>query len=78
MAYRLAGDKPLSMLGYCCLDPDEQISLESHTFSFKKMHLKMSSGEWRRPFCLGLNMLNIKIPGICDHISVFFLSFIAI
>ena len=27
-----------------------------HTFSFKKMHLKMSSAKWR-PFCLGLNVL---------------------
>ena len=26
------------------------------TFSFKKMHLKMSSTKWR-PFCLGLNVL---------------------
>ena len=26
------------------------------TFSFKKMHFKMSSGKWR-PFCLGLNEL---------------------
>ena len=26
------------------------------TFSFKKMHLKMSSAKWR-PFCLGLNVL---------------------
>ena len=25
------------------------------TFSFKKMHLKMSSAKWR-PFCLGLNV----------------------
>ena len=25
-------------------------------FSFKKMHLKMSSAKWR-PFCLGLNVL---------------------
>ena len=32
------------------------IVLEIHTFSFKKMHLKMSSGKWR-PFCLGLNVL---------------------
>ena len=30
--------------------------IEIHTFSFKKMHLKMSSGKWR-PFCLGLNEL---------------------
>ena len=29
---------------------------EIHTFSFKKIHLKMSSGKWR-PFCLGLNVL---------------------
>ena len=27
-----------------------------HTFSFKKMHLKMSSTKWR-PFCLGFNVL---------------------
>ena len=27
-----------------------------HTFSFKEMHLKMSSAKWR-PFCLGLNVL---------------------
>ena len=30
--------------------------IEMHTFSLKKMHLKMSSGKWR-PFCLGLNVL---------------------
>ena len=30
---------------------------EIRAFSFKKMHLKMSSGKWR-PFCLGLNKLN--------------------
>ena len=33
-----------------------EILIEIHTFSFKKMHLKMSSGKWR-PFCLGLNVL---------------------
>ena len=27
-----------------------------HAFSFKKMHLRMSSAKWR-PFCLGLNVL---------------------
>ena len=32
-----------------------EILIEIHTFSFKKMHLKMSSGKWR-PFCLGLNI----------------------
>ena len=30
------------------------------TFTFKKMHLKMSSVKWR-PFCLGLNMLRTII-----------------
>ena len=33
-----------------------EILIKIHTFSFKKMHLKMSSGK-RRPFCLGLNVL---------------------
>ena len=33
-----------------------EILIEIHTFSFKKMHLKMSSAK-RRPFCLGLNEL---------------------
>ena len=32
------------------------ILIEIHAFSFRKMHLKMSSGKWR-PFCLGLMML---------------------
>ena len=31
-----------------------EIVIEIYIFSFKKMHLKMSSGKWR-PFCLGLN-----------------------
>ena len=35
-----------------------EISIEIPILLFKKMHLKMSSGKWR-PFCLGLNMLNI-------------------
>ena len=33
-----------------------KIFIEIHTFSFKKIHLKMSSRKWR-PFCLGLNVL---------------------
>ena len=33
-----------------------EISIEIHTFSFKKMHFKMSSAKWL-PFCLGLNVL---------------------
>ena len=32
------------------------ILIEIRPFSFKKMHLKMSSGKWW-PFCLGLNVL---------------------
>ena len=36
-----------------------EISIEIHTFSFRKMHLKMSSGKWR-PLCLGLNVLRTR------------------
>ena len=47
-----------------------ELFIEIDIFSFKKIHLKMSSGKWR-PFCLGLNVLTsprdrhtslIKIP----------------
>ena len=34
-----------------------EILIRVFTFSFNKMHVKMSSGKWR-PFCLGLNVLN--------------------
>ena len=34
-----------------------EILIKIHTFSFKKMLLKMSSGKWR-PFCLGFNVLS--------------------
>ena len=33
-----------------------EMLIEIHTFSFKKMHLKMSFAKWR-PSCLGLNVL---------------------
>ena len=33
-----------------------EIFIAIHTFSFKRMHLKMSSGKWR-PSCFGLNVL---------------------
>ena len=36
-----------------------EILIEIYTFSFKKMHLKMSSGKWR-PFPLGLNVLTMN------------------
>ena len=35
-----------------------EFPIEIHTFSFKKMHLELSSGKWR-PFCLGLNVLTV-------------------
>ena len=35
-----------------------EISIAIEAFSFKKMHLKISSAKWR-PFCLGLNVLKI-------------------
>ena len=35
------------------------ILIKIHTFSFKKMHVKMSSAKWR-PFCLGLNVLTAQ------------------
>ena len=37
-----------------------EIYIEILTFSFKKMRLKVSSAKWR-PYCLGLNVLNIHI-----------------
>ena len=46
-----------------------EILIEIHTFSFKKMHVKMSSGKWR-PFCLGLNVLITweRFPHYCAYI----------
>ena len=38
-----------------------EMLIEIHIFSFKKTHLKMSSGKWR-PFCIGLNVLTIQVP----------------
>ena len=37
-----------------------EVLIEIQAFSFKKMHLKMSSAKWR-PFCLGLNELNNNV-----------------
>ena len=51
MACRLIGAQPLSepMLEYCRFAPlgtnFNEILIKIHTFSFKKMHLKMSSGK---------------------------------
>ena len=38
--------------------------MEIHTFSFKRMYMKMPSGKWR-PFCLSLNVLT-------DHETKFY------
>ena len=35
-----------------------EMLIEIHPFSFKKIHLKMSSGKWRS-FCLGFNVLKL-------------------
>ena len=37
-----------------------EISIEIHTFSFKKIHLKLSSAKWQQ-FCLRLNVLIWKL-----------------
>ena len=37
-----------------------EILIKIHTFSFKKMHLKLLFAKWQ-PFCLGLNELIISI-----------------
>ena len=53
-----------------------EIVIKVHTFSFKKMRLKMSSGKWR-PFCLGLNVLiiadNFYMMTVC-HRTVFLIT----
>ena len=41
-----------------------EMLIEIHTFSFKKIHLKMSSGKWR-PFCFGLNVLTASLYDYC-------------
>ena len=46
-----------------------EILIQILTFSFKKMHLKVSSAK-RRPYCLGLNVLSYgpwKGSGICKQ-----------
>ena len=49
-----------------------EILTEIYTFSFKKMHLKMSFAKWR-PFCLGLNVLN-RCLARKDTYIMYFLS----
>ena len=49
----------------CNLKSTVQKLIEIHTFSFKNIHLKISSGKWR-PFWLGLNVLT-EILG-CNYV----------
>ena len=44
-----------------------EILSEIHAFWFRKMHLKMSSANWR-PFCLGLNVLN-HMDKLCRYLT---------
>ena len=53
MACRLDGSKPFSETNY------NEILIESDVFSFKKMHLKMSSGNLLQ-FCFGLNVFKYQ------------------
>ena len=64
MAWCLTGTQQLSLtnVGIFPSVPFEinfnEILIKINQISFKKMHFKMSSEKWR-PFCLGLNVLNI-------------------
>ena len=65
MAYRLLGANPLhdDMLINCQSQGTyfNEILFEIQKFSFKKMHLKLSSVKlW--PFCLSLNIVRIILP----------------
>ena len=71
MACRLVGAKPLSkpMLEYYINRKNFcEILSKIHTFSFKKMHLKIFSAK-RRPFCLGLNVLR-RLPDLSKAASI--------
>ena len=71
MARRLFGARPLPepMLPYCQLVPRNKshrhFLVEILTFSFKKMHLKVSSAKWR-PFCARGDGLGFKILLMLD------------
>ena len=45
-----------------------EILIRIQTFSFRKMHLKISSAKWR-PFCLGLNELIQRAKGFCRNVE---------
>ena len=53
-----------------------EILIETYMFSFKKMHLKISSGKWRL-FCVGFNMLTGDNDNAnTNHVTQFHLSLI--
>ena len=45
-----------------------EILVEIHTFSFKKICLKMASGKWR-PFCRGLNVLSFNLKSYISNLG---------
>ena len=47
------------------------------TFSFRKMHFKISSAKWRS-FCLGLNVLRRLSPTICNILVLSYKALIAL
>ena len=47
--------------------------IEIHTFSFKKMHLKMSSAK-RRPFCLGPNVLRERSVRDLQCLTIYYVE----
>ena len=50
-----------------------EILIEIHTFSFKKMHMKMSPGKWR-PYCLRLNVLRLLMLTYAIEYSLILLA----
>ena len=55
-----------------------EILIKIYTFSFKKIHLTMSSGKGR-PFCLGLNVLNMCITAtVVTHRGIMITGFLGI
>ena len=51
MAWRLVGTKPLPMMNIFDRTLRKRLLFEIHTFSFKRIHLNLSSEKWQ-PFCL--------------------------
>ena len=54
-----------------------EIFIEINIISFKKIHLKMSSGKWR-PSCLGLNVFNWLLHYLHVSNALFTCNFISV